>query len=227
MPDPTLNAIALVVFALTLASLLGPLVNLSPGPVATIVGIGFALFALDQLNFQGRLRDLMGNSLAWLSPAHRQRVLHHEAGHFLVAVLLDIPVQSYSLNGWETWRQGLPGQGGVVFGWPEGDLQSRLQLQTPQWIDRYCQVWMAGIAAEQMIYGEALGGESDIYALRLFWQGLGRPMTEAAIKERWAILQVATLLQKHRPTYDALVQAMADRTAVETCYAMIQNSPST
>ncbi|XGB43874.1 MAG: hypothetical protein LVS60_09440 [Nodosilinea sp. LVE1205-7] len=41
-------------------------------------------------------------------------------------------------------------------------------------------------------------------------------------KERWATLQVTNLLSQHRSTYDALVQAMADRTAVETCYAMIQ-----
>ena len=222
MSDPTLNAIALMVFALTLASLLGPLVNLSPGPIATIVGIGLAFFALDQLNFQGRFRDLVGNSLAWLSPAHRQRVLHHEAGHFLAAVLLEIPVQAYSLNSWENWRQGLPGQGGVVFGWPEEELQSQLQLRAPQWIDRYCQVWMAGIAAEQLIYGDALGGASDIYALRLFWQAVGCPRAEAMTKERWATLQVTNLLSQHRSTYDALVQAMADRTAVETCYAMIQ-----
>ncbi|MBU6228890.1 MAG: ATP-dependent Zn protease [Cyanobacteria bacterium REEB459] len=225
MTNPTLNAISLLVFALTLASLVGPLVNVSPVPVATVVGIGLAGFALDQLSFQGRLRTLLADCLAWLSPAHRERVLHHEAGHFLVAVLLDIPVQSYSLNTWETWKQGLPGQGGVVFGWPEAELPAKLD-GSPQWIDRYCQVWMAGIAAEQMIYGDAQGGESDVYTLRRCWCGLGGSLAEAMTKERWAILQVTNLLHHHRPTYDALVQAMADRQNVEACYTTIQTPPA-
>ncbi|MBE9140173.1 ATP-dependent Zn protease [Nodosilinea sp. LEGE 07088] len=218
MRDTTLNTIAIVVFGVTMASLLGPLINLSPAVVAVFVAVGLAVFSVDQLGLSGRIGDILMDTVAWASPAHRQRVLHHEAGHFLAAVLLDIPVEAYTLNTWEAWKQGIPGQGGVVFG--PGDPAALARL-TPQSIDRYCQVWMAGIAAEQMVYGDAEGGDNDMQALGLFWSALGRSPAEAKLKQRWAALQAKTLLEKHRHAFDALVVAMGDRAPVATCYEAI------
>lgn len=225
MRDTTLNAIAVVIFGMTMASLLGPLVHLSPAWVAGVAATGLGVFTLDQLNLQGRLGNLITDGLAWFSPEHRQRVIHHEAGHLLVALLLEIPVQGYTLTTWEAWRRGLPGQGGVIFGFGDGtgngDLPSPL---TPQWLNRYSQVWMAGLAAEQMVYGNALGGDGDVQALRQLWQGLGKSDLEATVKQRWAILQAKTLLENHRDGFDALVCAMAERASVETCRALVQRS---
>ncbi len=222
MRDTTLNTIAIVIFLTTMASLLGPLVHLSPAVVAGVAATGLGVFTLDQLNLQGRLGNLLTDSLAWLSPDHRQRVLHHEAGHFLAAVLLDIPVDAYTLTTWEAWKRGLPGQGGVIFGFNDTDPKTLQERQTPQWLDRYCQVWMAGIAAEQMVYGNALGGDDDVRALTLLWQGLGRSATESSIKQRWAALQAKTLLEKHQAAFETLVEAMAARQPVDICRELIQ-----
>lgn len=222
MRDTTLNAIAVVIFATTMASLLGPLVHLSPALVAGVAATGLGIFTLDQLNLQGRIGNLLTDSLAWLSSDHRQRVLHHEAGHLVAAVLLDIPVEDYTLTTWEAWRRGLPGQGGVVFGF--GDLESpTVQQLSPQWLDRYSQVWMAGMAAEQIIYGNAIGGDSDLRALQILWQGLGKSPVETTIKQRWAALQAKTLLEKHREAFEAVVTAMGDRAPVATCREIIQS----
>jgi hypothetical protein len=221
MRDTTLNTIAIIIFGVTMASLLGPLVNLSPAFPAVFAAVGLGVFTVDQLGLNGRIGNILMDALAWASAEHRQRVLHHEAGHMLVAVLLEIPVEAYTLSTWEAWKQGLPGQGGVLFGL--GDvLTGNGNGLSPQWLNRYCQVWMAGMAAEQMIYGDAIGGEDDIRALNLLWQTLNRPASEAVIKQRWAMLQAKTLLEKHREAFDALVLAMAERASVETCYQVVQ-----
>jgi len=244
MRDTTLNAIAIVIFGTTLASLLGPLVHLSPAWIAGLAAVGLGVFTVDQLNLQGRIGDLITDALAQFSPDHRQRVIHHEAGHLLAALLLEIPVQGYTLTTWEAWRQGLPGQGGVIFGF--GDHRDNRPEQSPsqplgpgiadgespglrplnlnpQWLDRYSQVWMAGLAAEHLIYGNSLGGEGDVQALRQLWRGLGKSDLEATTQQRWATLQAKTLLENHRAALDALVNAMAERASVETCRALVQH----
>lgn len=231
MRDTTLNAIAVVIFATTLASLLGPLVHLSPALVAGVAATGLGVFTLDQLNLQGRIGNLITDALARFSPEHRQRVIHHEAGHLLAALLLDIPVEDYTLTTWEAWRRGLPGQGGVIFGFRDdpgnglGDGMGQGQIPTPltpQWLDRYSQVWMAGLAAEQMVYGDARGGDGDVQALRQLWRGLGKSDLETTIKQRWATLQAKTLLETHRDTFDALALAMAERASIATCRELAQ-----
>lgn len=220
MRDTTLNAIAIVIFLTTLATLLGPLVHLSPLVVAGVAATGLGVFTLDQLNLEGRMGGWLSDGLAWLSPAHRQRILHHEAGHLVVATLLEVPLTSYALSPWQAWRQGWWGQGGVIAALPGGTSQT-LATSTPLWIDRYCQVWMAGMAAEEMIYGDALGGDADVLALQRFWQALNRPQAEAPVKQRWAQLQARTLLESHRQTYEAVVQAMAAGAAIEACCQLV------
>jgi len=224
MRDTTLNAIAVVIFGMTMASLLGPLVHLSPALVAGVAATGLGVFTLDQLNLQGRIGNLITDGLAWFSPVHRQRVTYHEAGHLLTAILLDIPVQGYTLTTWGAWRQGLPGQGGVIFGFGDNFNDRLPNALTPQWLDRYSQVWMAGLAAEQMVYGDALGGDGDVQALRQLWRGLGKSDLEATVKQRWATLQAKTLLEKHRDALDALVNAMAKRASVDTCRELVRRT---
>jgi hypothetical protein len=222
MRDTTLNTIAIAIFGVTMVSLLGPLFQISPAVPAVFTAVGLGVFTVDQLGLNGRIGSILTDWLAWSDAEHRQRVLHHEAGHFLTAVLLDIPVEAYTLTAWEAWKQGLPGQGGVLFGPNTLTPDNASGNFTPQWIDRYCQVWMAGIAAEQMIYGNAQGGGDDRRALTLLWQALDRPAAEGVIKQRWAALQAKTLLEKHREAFEALASAMADRTSVEDCRQIIQ-----
>lgn len=222
MRDSTLNLIAISVFSLTLLSLLGPLLELSLVVPALVTVALMGAVSLDQLGLDGRLGNIVIDWFSWTSPEHRQRVLHHEAGHFLVASLLDIPVTAYSLNTWEAWRQGLPGQGGVVF--ETGDLEQAWASGqiSAQMLDRYCRVWMAGIAAEQVVYGDAVGGFDDRQKFVQLWQQLDRPAAESPLKQRWAVLQAKTLLETHQSAYRALVSAMEQRQPVDACQQIIQ-----
>jgi hypothetical protein len=162
---------------------------------------------------------------ARFSPEHRDRVIRHEAGHFLVAHLLDIPVTGYTLSAWEAFRQGQPGQGGVSV--DSRDLETGLVQGIPDLLlDRYCTVWMAGIAAETLVYGEATGGADDRQTFRQFWGQLQRSDAEGAQKERWASLQAKNLIQTHWQAYEALIAAMEEHAPVESCRQAIEQLPN-
>ena len=215
--DISLNLIAITIFAFVLASLVGPLVDLSPAIPATLAGGLLVLATVDTLGWQNRGSTLLVDAIAQFSPEHRDRILHHEAGHFLVAHALDIPITGYSLNAWEAFRQGQPGNGGVRFN--TQNLENSLnQGNLPATVvDRYCIVWMAGIAAELLTYNQAEGGMGDRQQIRTLYQLIRQSPDAAQQKERWAILQAKTLLQTNEAAYTALLDAMRDRKSVEEC----------
>ncbi len=222
MNQLSINLAAIAVFVTTFSVLLGPLVNLSPTipAVATFTLLGLA--TVDSFTWQGQGGTLVLDWLArMISAEHRERIIKHEAGHFLVAYLLDIPISGYALNAWEAFQQGQAAQGGVQF----DDRQLNEQLQkgqiTAQMLDRYCTVWMAGIAAETIAYGNATGGAEDRLKLQAVLSQINTPIN-AQLKARWAALQARTLIEANSKAYEALVTAMAQRASVEECQKMIQ-----
>ncbi|WP_088890504.1 ATP-dependent Zn protease [Leptolyngbya ohadii] len=225
MSQTTLNLVAITIFSLVMVSLLGPLLHISPVVPAVAAFSILSIATLDSFSLQGRLGTLVVDTIAQFSPEHRSRIVRHEAGHFLAAHLLGIPVTGYTLNAWEALRQGQPGQGGVSFGTAELEAQIATGQISTQMVDRYCTVWMSGIAAEQLEYGNAEGGANDRETIRLLWMmQLKRSLGEADLKQRWALLQAKTLLQDHKEAYAALVEAMEQRQPVEVCQETIQAS---
>lgn len=221
MSQLSLNLVAIAVFVVTMSTLLGPLVHLSPvfPAIATAAALGLA--AVDTLGWQGRGAALLLDGVAGFSAGHRARIVRHEAGHFLVARLLDIPVTGYALSAWEALRQGQPGMGGVQFdasvfeqAVEEGKLPAQL-------VDRYCTIWMAGIAAEMLVYGQSEGGRDDREQIRTVLTRLGFSPQECLQKERGAILRAKTLLKEHPEAYGALINALEQRTSVEDCQQAI------
>lgn len=222
MNPTTLNLLAVSVFAFTMLSLVGPLFNISPSAVAiALTGIA-GVFAADRFVAKGRGGNILIDLVSRQSSDYRQRILHHEAGHFLIAHLLEIPVQSYTLSAWEAARAGLPGMGGVVLDTSavEGELDSG--TLSAQQVNRYCILWMAGIAAETQVYGNAEGGEDDQMKLRLLWQQTQRTAAAADTQIRWALLQAKAMLEKQQSAYTALVEAMSSRSSVEDCLQAIE-----
>jgi hypothetical protein len=229
MSQTAINAIAIFVFLMTFSSLAGPLLHISP-VVPAVVAIGVLGFGtLDTLNWRGQGMTLILDWFAQFSSDHRTRVLHHEAGHFLVAHLQQIPITGYALNAWDAFhQQGQVAKGGVEFDWAAiaVDLQTYSENPTTaearSFLDRYAILWMAGIAAEQIKHGEAVGGAEDRQRLRLALTQLSYPMAEIETKERWALLQARTLIQVHLSAYDRLVEAMQRKASLDECYQMIQ-----
>ncbi|MGB3299289.1 MAG: ATP-dependent Zn protease [Phormidesmis sp.] len=223
MNPTTFNLVAVSVFAFMLLSLVGPLLNISPAAVAiALTGCG-GLLALDRFSWQGKGGNLLIDLLSGQSSEYRQRILHHEAGHFLAAHLLGIPIQSYTLSAWQGIKAGLPGLGGVIIepSVPDDDTADAQPLTTQQ-INRYAIVGMAGIAAETQTYGSAQGGDDDKAQLRSLLQQSRLPSTEIDTQLRWALLQANTLLEKQQAAYQALVAAMAEQESVAVCCEQIE-----
>lgn len=222
MEQTALNLIAITVFSITLSVFVTPLLSISPFVPALATFSLLGLVTVDTLTFNNRGVTLL---LDALSPSkHRQRVIYHEAGHFLTAYILGIPIASYSLTAWEAFRQGQEGVGGVQF--DIADLEQKVKNFTdfPAFLERISTVWMAGIAAETLVYGKAAGGESDRFYLQSALKLAGVPENNYAQKERWSLLQAKTLLEKQQTAYQALVIAMEKRTSVEECCRVISES---
>ncbi|MBH8573624.1 ATP-dependent Zn protease [Nostocaceae cyanobacterium CENA369] len=221
MSQTALNLVAISIFLMTLSVLLGPLINLSPTvpALATFTILGIATF--DSFSLQGKGASIFLDWIASFSPEHRDRIVHHEAGHFLVAHLLGIPVTGYTLSAWEAWKEGQPGQGGVTFN--DGELAAQLAQGKigAQMLDRYCTLWMAGIAAETLVFNNAEGGGDDKSKLAEVLKILGFSESAYQQKQRFHALQAKTLLQENWSSYEALVQAMRERASVTECQSVI------
>ena len=217
MNQITLNLIAIGVFSVVLMILVGPLIQLSPF-IPAVLGIGvLGIAAVDIFALQGLMGNLLVDGIAQRDPDYRRRILHHEAGHFLVAHLLEIPVTDYTLSAWDAFQKGQSGRGGVQFDLDDMLQQAETGHLSTKAIDTYCTVWMAGIAAEQITYQQAEGGGSDRAQVRLLWSRLNPATTNCDIKIRWSILQAKTLLEQHQTTYDGLVEKMGNKRSTEEC----------
>ncbi len=227
MSQNTLNLVAISIFLVTLSTLAGPLFNLSPTipAIATFTLLGLA--TLDSIGLQGKGGAVISDLLAWTSPQNRDRILHHEAGHFLVAHFLDIPVTGYTLSAWEALKQKQPGLGGVTFA--DDELASELQqgVLKAQLLDRYCTIWMAGIAAETIVYSNAQGGADDLGKLRKVLTSIGFSATAQEQKKRFSALQAKTIIEENWTAYEALVNAMEQRVSVDECRIIISSNTST
>ena len=220
MQQTALNLIAIGIFAMTLSSLLGPIFNISPViPAVTTLGI-MGLATIDTLSWENKGVTLLLDSLS--SPQHRQRIVRHEAGHFLAAYFLGVPIAGYTLTAWEAFKQGQPGLGGVIFDTTALSEKALDIREMRLLLDRFCTVWMAGIAAETLVYGDAKGGGEDRQKIKEALMSAGLSESVYQQKERWALLQAKSLIEKYRDSYEALVKAMEERASVEECSEVIQ-----
>jgi hypothetical protein len=224
MNQTALNLVAISIFVMTLSTLLSPLLHFSPVIPALATSSVLAVATLDSFSFQGKGGNLVLDWLASFSPQHRDRIVRHEAGHFLVAHLLNIPITGYTLSAWETLKQKQPGLGGVSFADRELTAQLDRGIITAQMLDRYCTVWMAGLAAEDLVYSNTEGGADDRQKLRSVLTPLGYTANSVAQKQRWATLQARTLLQNNWSAYEVLVSMMQQRVEVDECCRAIEEN---
>lgn len=212
MSSTSLNLIAIGIFVITLFSLVGPLINISPVFPAGITAVILGLGAIDTLGWQNRGSTILLDLFS--SESERQRIIHHEAGHFLVAYHLGIPIKDYTVTAWSAFRKGYPGIGGVQFDW-EGIEPNPEQLR------KFATVWLAGIAAETLIYGEAKGGDSDRLQVKMALTTAGISELQQRQKMRIALNTAQEILQEHQESYQTLVTAMGEGLSVAECYQLI------
>ncbi len=211
----TTDLLAIAIFTITMMSLVGTMVGLSPVVPSAIAIVLLSAWGIDIGFWQGKFGAY---TQAWLrarSPKYRERVSYHEAGHFLAAHVLGFKVVSYAIA-------GIVGRslGEILaddtFAGIEGGVEIELgdSLNSTNLLDRYCTVYMAGIAAEQlMCEGETEGGIDDIQCLRQAIENLPNPMTQ----EQWALLNARNLLSDRRVVLSSLAKQMLNGETVEDC----------
>ena len=218
--DMGLNLLAIGIFVMTLSSLLSPILNISPYiPAGATFGI-LGLLTLDNFTFESKGLTLLLDMFT--SEEQRQRVIRHEAGHFLTAYFLGIPIEGYTITAWEALQAGYYGRGGVIFDTTEVTQKQLNFAETRLTLDRYCTVWMAGIAAEKLSYNDAEGGAEDYEQLKMALDLAGLSPQAYPQKARWGQLQATNLIERHEKSYQALVTAMEPRKSVEECCLAIQ-----
>ncbi len=220
MQQISLNLIAIGIFAMTLSALLSPVLNISPFIPAGITFTILGLITVDTLSWKNQGIQLVLDLFA--GQEQRQRIIHHEAGHFLAAYYLGIPVTGYTLTSWEAFKQQKKGQGGVQIDAETLLNQSQNLQQFSLILERVCTVLMAGIAAEKFIYQKSEGGEEDRQQLRKILTLADINSSSFSQKENWSLLQAKNLIECHKNAYHTLAEAMQDRLSVEDCYQILQ-----
>jgi hypothetical protein len=206
----SLNLVAIAVAGMTFSLLLGPLLHIPQSVPALVTLAILGLAAIDQFGLQGRGAEIGLDGLAQLSPKYRQRLIHHEAGHFLVAHVLGLPVTDYSLSVWSAYQKGDANQVGV-------SLATPAQINLAQ-VEPYTTVWMAGMAAEELVYGQSDGAANDLQQVQVISQALNLNPQQ---QQRQGLSKAKQLLQSHWSIYQALVTAMSEQQPVSDCCRLL------
>lgn len=189
------------VFAVSLAALLVPAAGLSPWLVAAPAAVGVVALTLDAARFGGRGGHLLAETLPG-GAARLRRVAVHEAGHALVAEAEGVPVRRVLVGSLACLREGLQVGGSTEF---EPPASVRLPLED---LRRWSRVLQAGMVAEQLLYGESLGGADDRALLGRLWGLSGHDVATAQREQRRARREVLQWLRGERQGLEARAEAL-------------------
>ena len=172
---------------------------------------------------------------------YADRVLVHEAGHFLVAYTTGLLPKRYTLTALDALRKAV-GQRLAAFGTnaPPPPTAALSQAGTEfcdgafaretaagsissATLDTVSNVALAGIAAEYVVFGQAEGGVDDIAQLDGLFRSLGFTQKRADSQVRWSVLNSVTILRECQEEHRRLMDAMRRGATVAECIAAIEN----
>mmetsp|Transcript_13333 Transcript_13333/g.19991 ORF Transcript_13333/g.19991 Transcript_13333/m.19991 type:complete len:621 (-) Transcript_13333:2346-4208(-) len=202
-------------------------INIGIDPLFTLIPITFFLFGVDQFFYKGAVFETIYRTLF---PEYEKKIISHEAGHFLIAYLLGVPVRGCVTNSWDAMKNpDIKGQAGTIFFDAKLAEEMDNQQVTRNSLDRLSIVVMAGIAAEALKFGKAEGGAVDEQSLIGLLNSIQPPWNILRIQgqARWAVLQAILLIKEHINSYNALVTALEEKKSVGDCvFAIEENLPA-
>ena len=192
---------------ISLAAILGPALGLSPWIVTLIAGLGLGGLTLDAARFGGRGGHVLAEALPG-GRARLRRIAIHEAGHLLVARKEEMAVRQVLVGSLACLRAGLNTSGSTEL---EPPAHAKLPAEE---LRRWSRVLQAGMVAEQLIYGQSVGGNDDRALLGRLWGLSGQDVDTAQREQRRARREVEAQLraseQQLQSEADALL-ALAPR----------------
>lgn len=193
-------------------------------PLYTLIPATLLLFLSDQLFLRGAVFESVYQTLF---PEYKKKIIYHEAGHFLMAYLLGVPIRDCITSAWEARKNSeIKGQAGTIFyDTKVADELAKQQISRSS-INRLSVIIMGGIAAEATEFGKSEGGIADEQSLITFLNGVQPPWNILRIQgqARWAALQAILLIREHKEAYNALVRCLEEGKGIGDCVAAIESN---
>lgn len=185
------------------------------------------LWTVDSVSYNGGVGSLVLDTIGHtFSQKYHNRVIQHEAGHFLIAYLVGILPKGYTLTSLEALKKegSLNVQAGtafVDFEFLEEVNSGKVSAMT---LNRFSCIALAGVASEYLLYGYAEGGLADINKLDALLKGLGFTQKKADSQVRWSLLNTVLLLRRHKGARAKLAEAMTMGKSVGSCIDIIEDN---
>ena len=194
-------AAGLAVGLISLAAILGPALGLSPWIVTLIAGLGLGGLTLDAARFGGRGGHVLAEALPG-GRARLRRIAILEAGHLLVARQEEMAVRQVLVGSLACLRAGLNTSGSTEL---EPPAHAKLPAEE---LRRWSRVLQAGMVAEQLIYGQSVGGNDDRALLGRLWGLSGQDVDTAQREQRRARREVEAQLRASEQQLQAEADAL-------------------
>ena len=194
-------AAGLAVGLISLAAILGPALGLSPWIVTLIAGLGLGGLTLDAARFGGRGGHVLAEALPG-GRARLRRIAIHEAGHLLVARQEEMAVRQVLVGSLACLRAGLNTSGSTEL---EPPPHAKLPAEE---LRRWSRVLQAGMVAEQLMYGQSVGGNDDRALLGRLWGLSGQDVDTAQREQRRARREVEAQLRASEQQLQAEAEAL-------------------
>jgi hypothetical protein len=186
----TLTA-GMAVFGVSVAAVAGPAVGLSPWVTTLAAGLTLAALTADAAFLGGRGGHVVAEALPG-GLARLRRIAIHEAAHNLVAQAEAVPVRRVLVGSWAALQAGVNGGGSTEFELPSSAKMPLADLR------RWSRVLLAGMVAEELIYGTSVGGADDRAQLGRLWGLSGLDVVTAQREQRQARREVKTWLKSRQ-----------------------------
>jgi len=194
-------AAGLAVALVSLAAILGPALGLSPWLITGVVALSLGSLTLDAARFGGRGGHVLAEALPG-GQARLRRIAIHEAGHLLVARQEAMLVRQVLVGSLACLRAGLNTSGSTEL---EPPAHAKL---LPEELRRWSRVLQAGMVAEQLIYGQSVGGSDDRALLGRLWGLSGHDVESAQREQRRARREVEQQLRSLQVELQAEAEAL-------------------
>ncbi|KAF3454396.1 hypothetical protein FNV43_RR04843 [Rhamnella rubrinervis] len=185
------------------------------------------LWTLDSVSFNGGVSSLVLDTIGHtFSQKYHNRVIQHEAGHFLVAYLMGILPRGYTLSSLEALNKegSLNVQAGTAFVDFEFLEEVNGGKVSATMLNKFSCIALAGVVTEYLLYGHAEGGLADINKLDMLLQSLGFTQKKADSQVRWSVLNTVLMLRRHDEARAKLAGAMSSGKSVGFCIQTIEDT---